>query len=44
MGGFFKENCLLDQGFAKEPKKSVSSVLEEAGVKATGFLRFRVGS
>ncbi|MCX0278355.1 translation elongation factor Ts [Nocardia zapadnayensis] len=44
VGGFFKENCLLDQGFAKEPKKSVASVLEEAGVKATGFLRFRVGS
>ncbi|GAA4284950.1 translation elongation factor Ts [Brevibacterium daeguense] len=44
VNGFFKENCLLDQGFAKEPKKSVASVLEEAGVKATGFLRFRVGS
>jgi elongation factor Ts len=44
VNGFFKENCLLDQGFAKEPKKSVASVLEEAGVKASGFLRFRVGS
>ena len=44
VGGFFKETCLLDQGFAKEPKKSVASVLEEAGVAATGFLRFRVGS
>lgn len=44
VNGFFKENCLLDQGFAKDPKQSVSSVLEAAGVKATGFLRFRVGS
>jgi len=44
VNGFFKENCLLDQGFAKDPKKSVGSVLEEAGVKATGFLRFRVGA
>jgi len=44
VNGFFKENVLLDQGFAKEPKKSVASVLEEAGVTATGFVRFRVGS
>ncbi|GAA1562012.1 MULTISPECIES: translation elongation factor Ts [Brevibacterium] len=44
VNGFFKENCLLDQGFAKDPKQSVSSVLEAAGVKATGFLRFRVGA
>ena len=44
VNGFFKENTLLDQGFAKEPKKSVQSVLDEAGLKATGFLRFRVGA
>jgi elongation factor Ts len=44
VNGFFKDNCLLEQGFAKEPKKSVASVLEEGGVKATGFLRFRVGA
>lgn len=44
VNGFFKENCLLDQGFAKDPKQSVSKVLEAAGVKATGFLRFRVGA
>src|SRR5699024_4993453 len=44
VNGFFKENVLLDQGFAKDPKKTVASVLEEAGVKATGFVRFRVGS
>ncbi|MYM20099.1 elongation factor Ts [Brevibacterium sp. 5221] len=44
VNGFFKENCLLDQGFAKEPKKTVASVLSEAGVTGSGFLRFRVGS
>lgn len=44
VGGFFKENTLLEQGFAKEPKKSVKSVLDEAGLKATGFVRFRVGA
>ncbi|MBM7817068.1 elongation factor Ts [Brevibacterium paucivorans] len=44
VNGFFKENVLLDQGFAKEPKKSVQSILDEAGIKATGFARVRVGS
>lgn len=42
--GFFKENTLLDQDFAKDSKKSVSQVLEEAGAQATEFVRFRVGS
>ncbi|WP_210602658.1 translation elongation factor Ts [Brevibacterium oceani] len=44
VNGFFKENCLLDQGFAKDPKQSVAKVLEASGVKATGFLRYRVGA
>lgn len=42
--GFFKEIVLLDQPFAKDAKKTVAQVLEEAGAKATGFVRFRVGS
>ncbi|GAB3521893.1 translation elongation factor Ts [Arthrobacter monumenti] len=42
--GFFKEGVLLDQAFAKDPKKSVAQVLQEAGVSATGLARFRVGS
>lgn len=42
--GFFKENTLLDQDFAKDSKKSVRQVLEEAGAKATNFVRFRVGN
>ena len=42
--GFFKENTLVDQDFAKDSKKSVGQVLEEAGAQATGFVRFRVGN
>ena len=41
---FFKENVLLEQPFAKEPKKTVAKVLTEAGADAKGFVRFRVGS
>lgn len=42
--GFFKENVLLDQPFAKDAKQSVAQVLEAAGAKAAGFARFRVGA
>jgi elongation factor Ts len=42
--GFFKENTLLDQPFAKDNKKSVQKVLEEAGVSLKHFARFRVGA
>ena len=42
--GFFKEIVLLDQPFAKDAKKTVAAVLEEAGVKPTAFARFRVGA
>jgi elongation factor Ts len=44
VSGFFKENVLLEQKFAKDQGKTVSKVLDEAGVKAKGFARFRVGS
>ena len=44
LNGFYKENVLLDQAFAKDPKKSVGQVVEEAGGTVTGYLRFRVGS
>lgn len=44
LNGFFKENCLLDQAFAKDAKKSVGQVVEEVGGTVTGYLRFRVGS
>jgi elongation factor Ts len=42
--GFFKEGVLVDQAFAKDAKKSVAQVLQEAGVSATAFARFRVGA
>lgn len=44
VNGFFKENVVLDQPFAKDNKKSVQKVLDEAGVKLKRFARFRVGA
>jgi len=42
--GFFKENVLLDQPFARDNKKSVATVLAEGGVTLKRFARFRVGT
>jgi elongation factor Ts len=44
LNGFFKENVLLEQAFAKDAKKTVAKVLEESGATAKAFVRFRVGS
>jgi elongation factor Ts len=41
--GFYKDSVLLEQAFAKDNKKSVKQVLDEAGVNAVRFARFRVG-
>ena len=41
--GFVKEVALLEQGFAKDQKKSVQQVLTEAGATVSAFHRFRVG-
>jgi elongation factor Ts len=43
VNGFFKESVLLEQAFAKDNKKTVGKVLDEAGVQLTGFVRFKVG-
>jgi elongation factor Ts len=43
VNGFFKEQVLLEQPFAKDAKKTVAKVLEEAGASVTSFARFRVG-
>ncbi|MEU4891829.1 translation elongation factor Ts [Streptomyces sp. NPDC044780] len=43
VNGFFKENVLVDQAFAKDNKKSVQKILDEAGVSLKRFARFRVG-
>src|SRR5690606_34361447 len=42
--GFFKENVLLDQAFAKDPKTTVGKVVEESGGALSAFARFRVGA
>jgi elongation factor Ts len=42
--GFFKENCLLEQDFAKDNKVSVAKVLEQHGLTVSAFVRFRVGA
>jgi elongation factor Ts len=44
VNGFFKENVLVEQPFAKDSKKTVGAVLTEAGVKPLAFARFRVGA
>lgn len=41
--GFYKENVVLEQAFAKDSKKSVQKVLDEAGVSLKRFARYRVG-
>ena len=41
---FFKDNVLLEQKFAKDQGKTVTQVLKEAGVNATGYARFKVGA
>lgn len=41
--GFVKENSVLEQAFAKDSKKTVAKVLDEAGVTLKRFARFRVG-
>ncbi|YAL82295.1 translation elongation factor Ts [Dermacoccaceae bacterium W4C1] len=43
VNAYFKENVLLDQPFAKDPKKSVAKVAEEGGATVVGFARFKVG-
>jgi elongation factor Ts len=44
VNGFFKENVLLEQDFAKDNKQSVAKILEAAGVTVSAFVRFRVGA
>ena len=43
VNGFYKEQVLLEQAFAKDAKKTVAKVLQEAGVEVKGFARFKVG-
>lgn len=41
--GFVKEVALLEQSFAKDQKKSVQQILNDAGNSVSTFHRFRVG-
>jgi elongation factor Ts len=49
MNKFFSENCLVAQGFVKDPDKKVQDVLKEAGkaaggdIKVASFHRFSLG-
>ncbi|MFJ7257854.1 translation elongation factor Ts [Streptomyces sp. NPDC098085] len=43
VNGFFKEVVVLEQAFAKDNKKSVQKVLDEAGVTLKRFSRIKVG-
>jgi elongation factor Ts len=44
MNGFFKENVLPEQAFAKDPKTTVGKVVEATGGEVVAFARFRVGA
>ena len=44
LNAFFKDNCLVDQAFARDPSKSVGQVLKEAGATVTNFVRVHVGA
>ena len=41
--GFVKEVSLIEQSFAKDAKKTVKQILDEAGTTVKAFHRFRVG-
>ena len=40
---FYKEVCLLDQGFVKENKMKVSKYVESKNMKVLSFVRYEVG-
>jgi len=44
MTGFFKENTLVEQAFAKDPKTTVGKVIANTGGEVSAFARFRVGA
>ncbi len=44
VNGWFKENVLVEQAFAKDPKTTVGKVVDATGGEVTAFARFRVGA
>lgn len=43
LNGFFKDVCLEEQASVTDNKKNVKQIMDAAGVKLTGFVRFEVG-
>ena len=43
LGGFYKENCLLEQPAVSDDKKSVGDLLKAAGVTVKRFVRLSAG-
>jgi elongation factor Ts len=45
LNGFYKESCLLEQGFVKEPKTTIQKVVEGlgAGAEVRRFARVKIG-
>ena len=45
LNGFYKDYCLLEQGFVKEPKTTIAKLVEGLGAGATvrRFVRIKVG-
>jgi len=44
LGGFFKDNVLVEQASVQDSKKTVQQLLQAAGVTVTRFARFEVGA
>ena len=44
VNGFFKQVVLPEQDYARDNKKSVATVLRDAGLTVNGFARFKVGA
>lgn len=44
MNAFYKENCLVDQDFARDPSMTVGKFVSNSGGKVTAFARFHVGA
>jgi elongation factor Ts len=45
IGGFYKDNCLVEQGYVRDPKVTVGSLLSGLGsdAKVSRFIRVKVG-
>ncbi len=44
LNAYYKDNCLVDQDFARDPSKTVGQVLAQVGGTVTDFVRVHVGA